>query len=195
MTTTNYISLSQEQIDKVGNALIYFAKEIPELYKTKALKLIYLLDELSIKRSGIPFFNLKYKVWQHGPVSEELFIDFSSDYLSMFDRFLSFKFNSLGRILEARIEFEDDEFSESDIKLLKEVCQTYGRLSAAELVDYTHRENTPWYKTASANNVLKLLSSEDKGTNKTEYIVNIEDVIAHDARKLSIYNSYQELHQ
>jgi uncharacterized phage-associated protein len=59
--------------------LIYLSQKMGELSKTKALKLLYILDELAIKKSGIPFFNLKYKVWKFGPVSEEIFIDLSSD--------------------------------------------------------------------------------------------------------------------
>ena len=62
METTNYINFDKEQLSKIGNALIYLSSNINRLPKTKALKLIYILDELSIKQSGIPFFNLQYKV-------------------------------------------------------------------------------------------------------------------------------------
>jgi hypothetical protein len=62
--------LCDNQIDKVGNSIIYLSEKIGELSKTKDLKLISILDELSIKKSGIPFFNLKYKVWKFSPVLE-----------------------------------------------------------------------------------------------------------------------------
>lgn len=62
MGRTPYIKLSEEQIDKIGNSIIYFLQKIEDLSKTKVLKLLYILDELSIKKSGIPFFNLKYKL-------------------------------------------------------------------------------------------------------------------------------------
>src|SRR5690554_525756 len=97
----SYIRLSGSQIDKVGNALIYLSQKIKPLSKTKALKLIYILDELSIKKSGIPFFNLKYKVWKFGPVSEEIFIDLSSE-MNMFSEYLN-KVNDEKRSEERRV--------------------------------------------------------------------------------------------
>lgn len=70
-----YIKLSEEQIDKIGNSIIYFSQKIEDLSKTKVLKLLYILEELSIKKSGIPFFNLKYKLWnkRHGTYSYHLY--------------------------------------------------------------------------------------------------------------------------
>ncbi len=57
---------SQEQTSKIGNTVVYLASNVENSSKTKLLKLLYLLDEISIKTSGIPFLNLQYKdmeVW------------------------------------------------------------------------------------------------------------------------------------
>ena len=77
MNNSIYVKLSKSQIDKIGNTMVYLSKNIKRLSKTKLLKLLYILDEISIKSSGIPFLNLQYKVWKYGPVSAELFIDLS----------------------------------------------------------------------------------------------------------------------
>lgn len=42
-------NLSIEQIEKIGNAVIYFSTRVSELTKTKLLKLLFLLEEHSIK--------------------------------------------------------------------------------------------------------------------------------------------------
>src|SRR5690554_1034689 len=99
--TEGYIKLNKTQLEKVGNASIYLANKISFLSKTKLLKLLYILDELSIKRSGIPFANLKYKVWKFGPVSEEIFIDLSSE-MNMFSEYLN-KVNDEKRSEERRV--------------------------------------------------------------------------------------------
>ncbi|MDD2983849.1 MAG: DUF4065 domain-containing protein [Crocinitomicaceae bacterium] len=103
-----YIKLTDNQIDKVGSSIVYLSGKIGKITKTQALKLIYILDELSIKKSGIPFFNLKYKVWKFGPVSEELFIDLSSE-IAMLKKYVEKSNEGGASFLKPIIDFNDDE--------------------------------------------------------------------------------------
>ena len=182
MKTTAYIKYNEIQLAKIGNTVVYLSDKIPYLSKTKLLKLLYILDEMSIKKSGIPFLNLKYKVWKFGPVSEELFIDLSSD-IKLLKDYVRKNFNEeIGTsYLSPIAEFNDDEFSDNDIELMDFVIAKFGNKSAKDLVSHTHRKNAPWYNTAKANNVLELLENED--INNTEYLIDMEQLIAHDDRK------------
>ena len=123
MNILPYIKFNVEQLDKIGNTVIYLADRIPQLSKTKLLKLLYILDEISIKKSGIPILNLKYKVWKFGPVSEELFIELSSDS-SLLEKFINR--DNEGNHIVSKVKFNDDEFSENDIDLLNYVIEKYG---------------------------------------------------------------------
>ncbi len=185
MENTSYIKFSDEQIDKIGNAIIYIAQKIGELSKTKILKLLYILDELSIKKSGIPFFNLKYKVWKFGPVSEEIFIDLSSD-ITLLKGYVE----RTADIVKPIAEFNDDEFSDNDIELLDFVISEFGDKSAKDLVYYTHRKNSPWYNTAKDNAVLELLEREE--ISNTELLIDMSSLIRHDKRKQLVYYDYLE---
>lgn len=189
MLNLPYIKLSEYQIDKIGNTLIYLSNRIGGLSKTKALKLIYILDELSILKSGIPFFNLKYKVWKFGPVSEEVFIDLSDEPVILKD-YIDINTGETGTIIKPMTKFNDDEFSDNDIDLLDYVIEEFGHKSAKELVSYTHRPNSPWYNTAHQNSVLELLNNEE--INNTEVVVDMSSLINHDERKKAIYNDYIE---
>lgn len=189
MENLTYIKLSDNQINKIGNSIIYLSDKIGNLSKTKALKLIYILDELSIKKSGIPFFNLKYKVWKFGPVSEEIFIDLSSD-TTLLKKYIKRSSEDGTTIIEPIIAFNDDEFSDNDIDLLDYVIDNFGQNSAKELVSYTHRENSPWHNTALKNSVLGLLEREE--INNTELIIDMSSLINHDERKKMIYNDFIE---
>lgn len=184
-----YIQFSNDQLEKVGNAVVYFATAIPELSKTKLLKLLYILDEISIKRSGIPILNLKYKVWKFGPVSEELFIDLSSEP-TLLDKYIHREND--GNYIKPKISFCDDEFSDNDIELIDFVIEKFGNMSAKDLVSYTHRINSPWYNTAKENSVLELL--EQELINNTEYIIDMGQIVAHDPRKFALYTDYVESH-
>lgn len=188
METTNYINFDKEQLSKIGNALIYLSSNINRLPKTKALKLIYILDELSIKQSGIPFFNLQYKVWKYGPVNEELFVDLTGKP-TLFKEYIQTKTDRFNNVtVTAKKDFCDDEFTQNDLDLLNFVVEKFGKKTTTELKKYTHRENSPWYNIAKANNVLELLEKEK--INTTEYYIDFLELIAFDERKMKLYNNY-----
>lgn len=186
----SYITLSNEQVEKIGNSLIYLSNRITNLSKTKALKLIYILDELSIKKSGIPFFNLKYKVWKFGPVSEEIFIDLSSD-ITILKNYVKKTNNGNDTIIEPIADFKDDEFSEYNIELMDFVIEEFGNKTALKLVNHTHRKNAPWHNTAVKHSVLELLLNET--INNTEFIVDMSILVNHDQRKKAIYSDFIEM--
>ncbi len=189
MKANIYIKLSKEQIDKVGNAIVYLLNALNDLSKTKILKLLYILDELSIKKSGIPFFNLKYKVWKFGPVSEEIFIDLSSE-TTLLKKYIKRTHTSKGSFIKPITAFSDDEFSDNDIDLMDYVIKEFGSKTAKDLVSFTHRTNSPWYITAKDNLVLELLENEI--INNTELLIDLGMLVEHDERKKAIYNNYLE---
>lgn len=191
MEKATYIKLSDNQIDKVGNTIINLSNKIPDLSKTKTLKLIYILDELSIKKSGIPYFNLKYKVWKFGPVSEEIFIDLSSE-TTLLKNFIERSSEEGTTIIKPISEFNDDEFSDNDIDLLDFVIEKFGNETTKSLVSYTHRKTSPWHNTAVENSVLELLENEE--INNTELLIDMGSLVNHDERKKMIYNEFQESH-
>lgn len=189
MNTQSYIKYSDEQLAKIGNAVVYLSQKIENLSKTKLLKLLYILDEISTKRSGIPIFNIKYKVWKFGPVSEELFIDLSSETTLLKD-YIACQNDNGTNIIVPVISFNDDEFSDNDIDLMDYVIDEFGAKTAKQLVEYTHRKNSLWYNTASKYHVLDLLQSEH--INNTEIVINLGELVEHDKRKKGIYEDYIE---
>lgn len=183
-----YIQYNSQQLSKIGNASVYLAAKVPMLSKTKLLKLLYILDEVSIKKSGIPFFNLKYKVWKFGPVSEELFVDLSSEP-TLLKKYIKREFNNNHNTIVPAIEFNDDEFSDNDIELMDLIIEQFGNKTSKELISYTHRKNSPWHVAAQQHSVLELLETEV--INNTEYLVDLSVLVAHDERKKQLFEQYQ----
>lgn len=188
-SSLSYVKFEADQLLKIGNTVVYLADRIPNLSKTKLLKLLYILDEISIKKSGIPLLNLTYKVWKFGPVSEEIFIELSSD-LVLLKNYVDRAPGSHNIVSKAA--FQEDEFSENDIELLNFVIDKFGNNTVQELINYTHRTNAPWYLAAKEHSVLELLENET--INNTEYIIDMSSIIAHDDRKMEIYSEYLESH-
>lgn len=187
-----YRKYNDEQIAKIGNTVVFLSDKIEGISKTKLLKLLYILDELSIKRSGIPFLNLTYKVWKFGPVSEDLFIELSSEP-TLLKHYILRKSDEEGNtFVYPKVKFNDDEFSQNDLELLELVTKDFGSKSAKELVKYTHRKLSPWYNTAKENSVLELLESEQ--ITNSEFVIDLSQLVAHDERKMEVYLDYLAQH-
>lgn len=73
------MKLTKADRSKIGNAVVYIAQRVPNLSKTKLLKLLYLMEEYSVKRFKTPFLGLPFEVWQmsvflpHFPLPKTLY--------------------------------------------------------------------------------------------------------------------------
>ena len=134
-------NLNKYQIDKLGNTLIYLSKNVGDFGKTKALKLLFLLEEKSIKELGIPFFGFDFKVWQYGPVVKQVYKDLN-DFNNPILRSYIKRVEANTDEFEAVTEFNDDEFSDNDIYLLDEIIKFARHKNARDLVDITHGEGS-----------------------------------------------------
>lgn len=188
----NTISIySDEQISKIGNAIRFLTKD-QSISKTKLLKLLYLSEEVSIKKHAIPMLNISFQVWKFGPVAEPIFIETSSTP-SMFKSYFDILHTPNGAEITAKGEFDDFEFSENDIEILQFIKDQYSNLTAKELISITHRINSPWYKTALSKGVLQDLLDE-KITN-THYTIDLSDLIDKDNKfKIEMYSEFLEVH-
>ena len=181
---------SPDELEKVGNALIYLSLHTEKPSKTKVLKLLYLLDEFSVKLRGFPMFGLTYKVWQLGPVCEEVFIDLSNQPLLLKD-YVTVDYDGEGlSTVRPKRAFNEGEFSDNDMKLMEQVCATYRRSTAKTLVAITHRESSLWYRVAKEKGLLELF---DKGaTNNSEFTIDFRDLVIGDALKTQVFDHYVE---
>ncbi len=182
-----YFKYTQEQLDKLGNTLIYLSNFIADLSKTKALKLIYILDETSIKKSGIPFLNLNYHLWKYGPVDIELFAELSNENLVLLKDYI----RKEDGYIKALKPFNNDEFSDNDIDLMNDIIKQFGDKKAKELSVYTHKEHSLWRDTAEANEVLYDLLEERMST--TDIVLDMSKIVSNDTWKAERYKRFIEL--
>jgi uncharacterized phage-associated protein len=181
---------TKEHIDKIGNSIVFLSSKIEGISKTKLLKLLYILDEIALKKSGIPFLNLEYKVWKFGPVANDIFVELSSSP-SMLKDFIKREATEDGRtVITPKTEFVDDEFTQNELDLLDFVVEKFKNSTANELISFTHRKESPWYNAATKNSVYDLLESEQ--ISSTEILVEMKELVEYDTRKKQIYADYLE---
>ena len=161
---------SRSDIEKIGNAIIYLAERIPDLSKTKLLKLLYLLEESFAKKYQLPFLNLEFEVWQAGPVARDIFIDLSDEPFLLKD-YITIEKKDDATYIKPTIGFSDGEFSDNEIDMLDLIVAHFGSLTATELVNRTHQKNSNWYKVAKNKGLLDLF--ENRLTNSSDEKIDL----------------------
>lgn len=180
-----YRSINNE---KIGNILNYLAANMEYLSMTKALKLLYIIDETAIKETGSPITWLDYKVWEMGPVAVDIYNEIKrneticyqgkeltvSDYIE-----LSFveKENRTEIYLKPKSTFNDKIFNRYELNLLYVTVFKFGNWNAQDLINYLHEENSLWHKAVQDHKLEKFFATGQKTTN---YSIEFTELIQDD---------------
>lgn len=152
--------------DKIGNLLNYLAAKLPRLSLTKALKLMYIIDESAIKEAGSPITWLDYKVWENGPVAEDIYNEikygqkiiqgnkeFSLDHFVKFEKIFNNERGKEEVYIIPNGEYSLSNFSVFEMEIIDETIKKFGRRTAGELIDYLHKEDSLWSKVCNEKNL------------------------------------------
>lgn len=133
---------------KAAEVAAYFllcaSKKDASLTRLKLMKLMYLGERLSYERFGFPIIGDALVSMPHGPVLSKTYdlINAESDE-GPWNQLIVEKSGSVLCISDHEGLTDNDlrELSESDIEVLGNIWQEFGRISAIELRDYTHDSN------------------------------------------------------
>jgi uncharacterized phage-associated protein len=110
----------------------------------KLIKLLYLVDREALRRYHAPISGDNYVSMDHGPVLSQTYDLTSGGRQPVADGWESWISDRQGHNLSVRREGagrdDFDELSDSDIGVMDDVYQQYGRLNKWELVELTHDE-------------------------------------------------------
>lgn len=165
------MAYSSEQLDKIGNLLIYITSKLGVTSKTKLLKLVYVVEEEYIKQAGIPLTPLSFTHLPMGPVSTFINKQITKNKAPL-NQYINVNAISNQCWIKPKVKFSDDEFSEFDLQLIDDVLARFGHMSASELSEYTHRDGSLWKKmqdqfdgpppaTQNTFDMFRLLDDED----------------------------------
>ncbi len=190
--------------DKIGNLLVFLASRCEKLCLTKALKLLYIIDETAVKETGVPVTWLNYQAWQHGPVANDIYEEIRSerhhvhaaheistlDFIKT-DTSYNKKRKQNETFLTAKIDFNDEIFSDYEIQLFQRIIEKYGRLTSNELIELLHKEGSLWDKVVKENNLYKdfeLLSGKSEHSIPL-YSLNEGDIM----KRMAFKSAYESL--
>jgi uncharacterized phage-associated protein len=146
--------------EKLVQAIAFFSTAgVRDLTKLKIAKLLYFADKQHLLEHGQPIIGDVYLCMDWGPVpsfalnemneaidSQEVPLATDSD-AELFSRVLTVRKPFFAKKAHPRFEvkegaYDPSVFSDSELQVLRHTADVYGRKSACELVDLTHREPT-----------------------------------------------------
>ncbi len=151
-------AFTRDQINKIGNTIIYLSTKITDLNKTTILKLLFVIEEACIEKYGHPFLGIEFQLWRFGPVAKDIYIDLSENPILLKD-FIQRDANNASNFI-AKTEFNNDEFSDNDIELMYLIINFTKDKNATYLVNRTHGLDSIWRKSAIQYGILEALESE-----------------------------------
>ena len=167
--------------DLIGNLIIYIVdycrKYSTPLYQTKLLKLLFLIDEESVRQTGTPITWLDYDVWQKGPVPTDIYFS-KLPNLNKVVEYVSFEERSNKYLVVKKKEFNDGNFSEVDLDIINDVLRDFGKKTSEELIEITHQPGSLWSNIVKEKNVR--FSSENHTSNES---IDFFQLIAEDKFK------------
>lgn len=176
--------------EKNGVLLAYLAERIPNVTLRKLLKLVYLTDEKFTIERGFPLTWFNYFAWKKGPVAPEVynvkngsFADFVQCYRNSNDKYEVSPVG--GALTEDRLNL----YSRYEMNMIDEIISKYGSMSADELTDITHLENTLWSKVVNENK----LNFSDSGRSDCE--IHLNRLIEGDEEKEEVFEDALEYMQ
>ena len=177
----------QANKELIGQLMVLIANRCKPLYHTKLLKLLYLIDEESTLKTGAPITWLSYNAWQFGPVAEDVYHSKGVGY-NKFSKYVKFKHAGENKyIVKPVVEFNDAEFTDTDLTIINEVLEKYRHLSTKELVGITHANGSLWDKTVKRANI-----NFSESNRTSDVSLDFAELIENDGFKKTVYYTTME---
>lgn len=171
---------SESNKNKLGNTVLYIVEKAKHPYKTEILKLLFLMEERMVQLYHIPFLAIPFSVWRLGPVSVDVFEELS-DGPVLLDEYISLQFNGTGAKVIGKKEFDDNEFSDAELLMMKQVMDKYGHMTSEQLINETHKEGSLWQITAKEHGLLN--DFETQKANSSNIILDMGRLLCPDDRE------------
>lgn len=156
--------------EKVGALLAYLCVRIPDMPLRKLLKVLYLIDEESVRLRAITVTWLEYHAWEKGPVAHEVYEVKNgafADYLRC-EKTPDGKWHVNARVQHAyQLEKGMQKMSQWEMELVERIIERCKDLSADQLTDETHTPDSLWSRTVAENGI------DFSKEAKTDYVVDL----------------------
>ena len=168
-----------------GALLAYIAKNVPGINLRKLLKMVYLIDEKFMELRGFPLTWFDYYAWAKGPVAPEVY-DIKN---GAFNGYVTCMENNEHKYIvdsvitnKYQVLKQMEDYSQYEMEVIDSILSIYGCMSADDLTDITHEENSLWSKVVAEHK----LSFENES--KSNVAIPLTMLNEGDAEKMETYD-------
>ena len=173
--------------EKVGALLAYLCVRIPNMKLRKLLKILYLIDEESVRLRAIPVTWLEYYAWEKGPVAREVYEVKNgafADYLRC-EKQDDGKWHVNALVQHAYQQEKDmQKTSQWEKELVERIIEHCKDMTADQLTDETHTPDSLWSRTVVENGI------DFSKESKTNYVVDLNRL--NDEKGAAVYQDAEE---
>ncbi len=172
---------------KIGNLLAYISSNVKDVNLRKLIKLVYLIDEESVCTRGLAVTWLTYYAWEKGPVAPCIYE--IKEGGKGFSQYIHVHRNSENKVIITPAIQKTEcalQFSKKELKLIDAVLNKYGKLSADELSEITHKPGGLWNMIVMKYHPLFL-------DGRSDIKLNMADLIKGDEEKTGVFQDAYEI--
>ncbi len=156
--------------EKVEALLAYLCVRIPDMQLRKLLKILYLIDEESVRLRAIPVTWLEYHAWAKGPVAYEVYDVKNGAFADCIrcEKKVDGKWHVNALVQHAYLLDNDlKKFSQWEMTLIDKIIERCKNLSADQLTDETHTPDSLWSQTVAEKGI------DFTNNQKSEFVVDL----------------------
>jgi uncharacterized phage-associated protein len=128
----------QFEQQKTKELVAYISSKVPDVRKTKLMKLLYLIDFTAYAKSGKAVTNGRYIRFPMGPVLEQVYQEWGAE-----------RYESILTSSEAP---NTSVFDAAELAIIDAILTQYGQLNRPQLIELTHDE-LPWQVTKTGEEI------------------------------------------
>lgn len=151
----------QFDLQKAINSILYFAKNVPYLWKTKLNKLMFYSDFKHFKYYTVSLTGLKYLKYEHGPVPKNYDALLSIMETEGLINLLPAQIGDYpGILVQTLADYDPDLFTKEEISALEEIKDKFSEYTSRDISNISHKEkgwtDTPYNQVISYSYALEL---------------------------------------
>lgn len=140
---SQYNGYRQPSLERAAQMVLFFAKTMPDLFKTKLNKLLFYADFLHFSQKGKSISGMEYRAIEFGPVPadyDKLLVRLSEDNLVEVKEKKIGDTDYTGETIQPKQNFDSTVFEPEEQTILQEVAKRFSGTTAKQVVDISHKE-------------------------------------------------------
>ena len=164
--------------EKTIDAVAFFSKNTNYCGPLKLFKLLYFLDFINFRETGVSVTNLQYFAWKEGPIPQELYHELYNPAGSGLRDYIGLKGNPDVRYrkqswkgfsyIEIFKQFDGIFFNKGEKRILTDLKKEFSDYYSEDMAEDTFLKNKPWENTyrEKANTKIDYMLSVDGSDNR-----------------------------